>query len=127
MIFVIEVFRFLEDGAWHSLKQIALKTRVPIEDLSDYCATLSKHRVVEYDSESGRVRIGRELVNIIAVLNAYDRARTKWPRKGAGTVIVPPQKRFQIQGISMQNMTEQDLKIEFTFKMKPVEIVISTA
>lgn len=66
-------------------------------------------------------------MNMITVLNAYDRAGKKWHRKGAGTVIVPPQKRLQIQGISMQNMTEQDLRIEFTFKMKPIEIVISEA
>jgi hypothetical protein len=44
---------------------------------------------------------------------------------GVGTVIVPSQKRFQIQGIFVQNMTEQDLKIEFTFNMKPIEFVIS--
>jgi hypothetical protein len=124
--FVIAIFRFLEDGAWHSLKHIASKTSVPIEDLSDYCATLSKHEVVEYDADSGRVRIGPELIKMMTALNAHDRLTGKWRRMGAGTVIVPPQKGFQIQGISMQNMTEQDLKIEFTFKVKPIEIVIST-
>ena len=109
------------------LKDIARKTRVPIEDLRDYCTTLSEHEVVEYDAESGKVRIGRELMKMIATLKAYDRVGKKWPRKGVGTVIVPPLKRFRMQGISMQNMTDLDLKIEFTFKMKPIEIVISTA
>jgi hypothetical protein len=123
---VIAIFRFLEDGAWHSLKQIALKTRVSIEDLRDYCATLSEHEVVEYDADSGRVRIGRQIVNMIEALDAQDRVMREWRRMGAGTVIVPPQKSFQMQGISVQNMTEQDLKIEFTFKVKPIEIVIST-
>jgi hypothetical protein len=106
---------------------MASKMRVPIEDLSDYCVTLSKHELVEYDAESCRVRIGSEFMNVITMLNAYDRAGRKWRRKGVGTVIVPPQKGFQVQGISMQNMTEQDLRIEFTFKMKPIEIVISEA
>jgi hypothetical protein len=124
---MIQIFRFLEDGAWHSLKDIARKTKVPIEDLSDYCVILSKHEVVEYDADSGKVKIGRELVKMITTLNAYDRAGQKWPRKGVGTVIVPPQKLFRMQGISMQNMTGQDLKIEFTFKTKPIEIVISEA
>ena len=126
MIFVIRIFRFLEDGGWHNLKEIASKTRCPIEDLSDYCGILSKHGDVEYDANSGRVRIGCELTSIIKTLKAQDRANGKWPKMGFGTVIVPPQKGFQIQGISMQNMTEQDLKIEFTFKVKPIEIVIST-
>jgi hypothetical protein len=126
VIFVLAIFRFLEDGAWHSLKHIAWKTKVPIEDLCDYCASLSEHEVLEYDADSGRVRIGRELIKMLTTLNEQDRADAKWRRMGAGTVIVPPQKHFQIQGISMQNMTEQDLKIEFTFNMKPIEIVIST-
>jgi hypothetical protein len=127
VILMIQIFRLLEDGAWHSLKEVAWKTRVPIEDLIDCCLTLSRHEVVEYDAESDRVRIGHELKNMITMLNAHDRVGEKWRRMGAGTVIVPPHKRFRIQGISMQNMTEQDLKLEFTFNMKPIEIVISKA
>ncbi len=122
---MIQIFRFLEDGAWHSLKDIAWKMRVPIEDLRDYCVTLSKHKLVEHDVDSSRVRVGSEFMNMMTVLNAYDRAGGKWRRKGVGTVIVPPQKCFRMQGISLQNMTEGDLRIEFTFKMKPIEIVIS--
>jgi hypothetical protein len=122
---MIQIFGFLEDGAWHRLKDVARKMRVPIEDLSDYCETLSRHEIVEYDAEACRVRIGSLFLSMITVLNAYDRAGKKWRRKGVGTVIVPPEKRFRMQGISMQNMTERDLRIEFTFKMKPIEIVIS--
>jgi hypothetical protein len=122
---MIQVFRFLEDGTWHRLREIALKTKAPLEDVCEYCRTLSKHGVLEYDAESGRVRIGCELKNMITMLAAYDRTGEKWRRMGVGTVIVPSRKRFQLQGISMHNMTEQDLKIEFTFNMKPIEIVIS--
>jgi hypothetical protein len=124
---MIQIFSFLEDGAWHNLKDIAWKTRVPVEHLRDYCVTLSRHEIVEYDAQSGRIRLGRELMDMITMLNANNRVGQKWCRKGVGTVIVPPQKGFQIQGISIENMTEQDLKIEFTFKMKPIEIVISEA
>lgn len=122
---MIQIFRLLKDGTWHRLKEIASKTKAPIEDVCEYCRTLSRHGVLEYDVESGRVRIGRELKNMITMLAAYDRTGEKWRRMGVETVIVPSRKRFQIQGISIQNMTEQDLKIEFTFNMKPVEIVIS--
>jgi hypothetical protein len=124
---MIRIFRFLEDGAWHDLKEIAWKMRIPVEDLSDYCEMLFKREIVEYDSASCRVRIGSEFLNMITVLNAWDRSGKKWRRRGAGTVIVPPQKHCQIQGISVQNMTEQDLRVDFTFKMKPIEIVISRA
>jgi hypothetical protein len=126
VIFMITIFRFLEDGAWHSLKQIASKSGVPIEELSDYCITLSKHQVLEYDAHLRRVKIGPELIGMRAALKKHDWTTGKWQRMGAGTVIVPPLKGLQIQGISLQNMTELDLKIEFTFKAKPIEIVIST-
>lgn len=122
---MIRIFRFLEDGTWHSLKEIAQKMRVPIGELVDYCAALSEYEVVEYDAASGRIRIGRELMNIVMLLIAHNRTNGKWHRMGAGTVIVPSQKGCKIQGISMQNMTEQDLKIEFTFNVKPIEILIS--
>ena len=62
----------------------------------------------------------------MTALNEHDHLREKWRNTGAGTVIVPPQKGFWIQGISLQNMTDQDLRIEFTFTVKPIEIVIST-
>jgi len=64
---------------------------------------------------------------MITTPNAYDLTGRKWSKKRAGTVIIPQQKHFQVQGILMQNMTEQDLKLEFTFKMKPTEIAISKA
>lgn len=97
--------------------------------MSDYCTTLSKHEVVENAADSGargRVRIERESINMIAALDVHDQIMGKWRRMDVGTVIFPQQKGFQVQGVSMQSMTEQDLKIEFTFDVKPIELVIST-
>jgi DNA-binding IclR family transcriptional regulator len=66
---MIRIFSFLEDGAWHDLKEIAWKMRIPVEDLSDYCETLFKREIVECDTESCRVRIGSEFLNMITVLS----------------------------------------------------------
>jgi hypothetical protein len=123
---MIQIFRFLEDGRWHLLTEIGRKARVPIDDLRDCCTVLSEHGILEYDEGSARIRLGRELMSMVTMLSASKQATRKWCRMGAGTVLVPPQKCLQIQGVSMQNMTEQDLIIEFTFKVKPIEIVIST-
>jgi len=124
---MIRMFAILEDGAWHSLNEIAEELGVPIEKLAHYCENISKHQVIEYDVCSGKVRIGHKLMSMIMKLRADEEAEAEWERIGAGTAIIPPQKNFQIQGVTVQNMTEQDLKIEFTFNTKLKEIVISKA
>lgn len=121
------MFAILEDGAWHSLNEIAEELGVPIEKLAHYCENISKHQVIEYDVCSGKVRIGHKLMSMIMKLRAHEEAEAEWERIGAGTAIIPPQKNFQIHGVTVQNMTEQDLKIEFTFNTKLKEIVISKA
>jgi hypothetical protein len=95
-----------ERRPWHSLKHITLKTRDPIEDLSDYCTILPEHEIFEYAADSGRVRIERELTNMIVALDVHGQIMEKWRRTGARTVIFPPRKGFQIQGVSIQSITE---------------------
>lgn len=122
---MIRLLGVLEDGAWHSLKEIAEEIGVPVKDLARYCETVSKHEFVEYEADSGRVRLGSELMGMIMKLKADEEAEAEWERIGVGTVIVPRGKSFQIQGVSIHNMTEQDLKFKFTFNKKPKEIVVS--
>lgn len=122
---MIHMFTILEDGAWHSLKEIAEQTAVPIDKLASYCQNISKHQLVEYDVKTGKVRLGNQLKNMIMKLKPDEEA--EWQRLGAGTIIIPPQKIFQIQQVTIQNTTEQDLEFEFTFNKKLREIVISKA
>lgn len=120
---MISMFTILEDGAWHTLKEIAEETAVPIEKLASYCENISKNQVTEYDAEAKKVRLGNKMKNMIIKLKAEDEA--EWERLGAGTIIIPPQKTFQIQQVTIQNMTEQALQFQFTFNKKLNEIIIS--
>lgn len=119
------MFRILEDGAWHSLKEITEKTAVPIEELVHRCEDAYKHGLVDYDANSGRVRLSQKFTNMIMKLRTDDDAEAYSERIGAGTVIIPAGKNFEIQGITVQNITRQDLKFEFTFTGKLKEIVVS--
>lgn len=121
------MFRILEDGAWHSLKEIAEEIGVPIEELARHCETISKNKVVEYDAGSCKVRLEPHLMSMILKLRAEEEAEAEWRRRGAGTIIIPQGKGFQIQGVTIHNKTEQDLNVEFTFNRKLEEIVISNA
>jgi len=119
------MFRVLENGMWHSLKEIAEEIKVPVEKLEHYCGTLSEHGVVDYNSDSGIVRLGHDFKRIIMKLKAEEEA--EWERIGAGTVIIPPEKGFQIQGVYIHNMTERDIQFELTFNKKLKEVVVSNA
>jgi len=124
---MINMFRILEDGAWHSLKEIAEETGVPIKELARHCETISKNKIVEYDASSCKVRLEPQLMSMILKLRAEEEAEAEWRRRGAGTIIIPQGKGLQIQGVTIHNKTEQDLNVELTFKRKLDEIVISNA
>ena len=121
------MFRILEDGAWHSLKEIAEEIGVPIEELARHCEMISKNKIVEYDASSCKVRLEPQLMGMILKLRAEEEAEAEWRRRGAGTIIIPQGKGFQIQGVRIHNKTEQDLNVELTFNKKLDEIVISNA
>jgi hypothetical protein len=121
------MFRVLEDGAWHSLKEIAEEIGVPVEELARHCETISKNKVVEYDAGSCRVRLEPHVMSMILKLRAEEEAEADWRRRGAGTIIIPQGKGLQIQGVTIHNKTEQDLNVELTFNRKLDEIVISNA
>jgi len=123
---MVQFFRLLQDGNWHSLKEIAEKTGVGLDELTKHCEEASKG-FVDYDAKSARVRLGHDLMGIILQLKAENEKKAEWERRGAGTAILPAGKGFEVQGLRVQNQTESDLKIMFTFNIKPKEIVLSKA
>jgi len=117
----------LEDGKWHSLQEIAEKTKAELDEIAKHCEEASKKGFVDYDANSAKVRLGRELMSMLLQLKAENEREAAWEKKGAGTAIIPAGKRFQVQGLCVQNQTENDLQIMFTFSTKPKEMVISKA
>jgi len=67
------------------------------------------------------------MMSVLLQLNKQNQKQAQWERKGAGITIIPPNKSLRIQGLYIQNQTENDLKIEFTYKTIPKEIIISNA
>lgn len=124
---MVQFFRLLQDGNWHSLEEIAEKTRVGLDGLTKYCEEASQNGFVDYDAKTARVRLGHDLMGMLLQLKAENEKKAEWERKGAGTAILPAGKAFEVQGLCVQNQTESDLKIMFTFSTKPKEIVLSKA
>ena len=119
------LFTLLEDGGWHTLQEIAQKTKIETEKLKTQLEEASKKGFIEYDAESGKARLNHNIMSLLLQLNAKN--KTKWEKKGVGTATIPAGKAFQIQGLWIQNQTEKDLEITFTFNPKPKEIIIQEA
>jgi hypothetical protein len=124
---MMQIFKLLEDGNWHSLDEIAKKTKVEHDELIKHLVEAFEGGLVDYDASSGKVRLGHDLMSVVLQIKAGNESQAKWERKGVGTAIIPAGKGFQFQGIHIQNQTENDVEIKFTFDMKPKEIVISEA
>jgi hypothetical protein len=121
------LLKCLEDGAWHTLSELTQKTSHSLEDLTRHCETLTKHGILEYDPTNNTVRLSQEHKNLIAQLHAEEKAEPKWEKPGVATIIIPPEKGFQIQKVTIHNMTKQDLQFELKFDKKLKEVAITQA
>jgi hypothetical protein len=92
-----------------------------------YRETLTKHGILEYDPTTSTVRLSQELKKLITQLHAEEKAEPNWEKPGAATIIIPPEKGFQIQKVTIHNMTKQDLQFELKFDKKLKEIAITQA
>ena len=124
---MLQTIRLLEDGEWHSLNELAKGRKTQIDELAKRCIEASQKGLVEYDPKTAKLRLSHNMTSVLLQLNAQDKKQAQWERKGAGTTIVPPEKSLRIQGLQIQNQTENDLKIEFTYETKLKEIIISNA
>jgi hypothetical protein len=124
---MLEIVRFLEDGGSHTLDELAEKTKVQVDELTKYCLEASKKGLLDYDPKTAKVQLAQNMMSALLKLNTQSKKKAQWKRKGAGTTIIPQNKGIRIQGLRIQNRTENDLKIEFTYKTAPEEIIISKA
>jgi hypothetical protein len=92
-----------------------------------YCETLTKHGILEHDPTTKAVRLSQELKNVITKLHAQEKAEPNGEKPGVATIIIPPEKSFQIQKVTIHNMTKQDLHFELKFNTKLKEIAITQA
>jgi hypothetical protein len=121
------LLKFLEDGGWHTLTELAKKTGCLLKKLESYSQTLTKHGILEYNPATSTVRLSQELMNLITQLRAEENATTRWEKPGVATIIVPPNKGFQIQKVTIHNLTKQDLQFELKFNTKLKGIAITQA
>ena len=121
------LLKLLEDGACHTFSELGQKTGQTLEELLSYCETLTKYGILEHDPTTNTVRLSQEPKKLIIQLREEEKADPNWEKPGAATIIIPPEKSFQIQKVTIHNMTKQDLQFELKFNKKLKEVAITQA
>jgi hypothetical protein len=101
------------------------KQPTPLKELVSYCEIGAKHGIVEYNATANAVRLSQEFKKIVTQMHAEEKAKPSWEKLGVATIIIPPEKSFQIQKVTIHNMTKQDLQFELKFDKKLKEIAIT--
>lgn len=116
MLSTIDILCLIEDQEIHNVKQLAKKLEIPLDQLKEIMLNLSKHKLVEYDSKTGKVVLPNWLVNIEKEIEDM--------KPPTGAIILPRNEEVKIQDIAIGNFTKKDLELRIRLKTKLKEIAI---
>ncbi len=97
----------IEDGAWHSLQELSEHINIVQPKLVSLANLLSQIDMVEYEPQGERIRIRKDWQRLLKHRDE-DQASE---RVAVGTVVLPPMKNVEIQGIQLTNLTEKELEV----------------
>lgn len=123
MIVLPKLDQFLSiigDGTWHSLKELAKYLNIPKQKLITLSKLLAETNIVEYETQKSQVRIKKAWHQMLE--NSYN--EQKGEKAAIGTVVLPPKKSINIQGIQVANLTEKELEINIRVNKKLKELAI---
>ena len=107
----------IEDGSWHSLKQLSKKLDIPREKIVALSKLLSETSIVEYKDQEDKVRLKHEWRQI---LESMDKKRGDG-KAAVGTIILPPKKSLKIQDIQVTNLTDEELELDVRLINEKIE------
>ena len=123
MVVLLKIDQFLnliEDGAWHSLKELSKHSSIPKQKLTNLLKLLSETNIVEYENEKSQVRIRQEWQQILR--NTQEEQDCE--KAAVGNIVLPPKKSINIQGILVTNLTEKELELGMRVEKKLEELAI---
>jgi hypothetical protein len=116
MLSTVDILCTIEDQGIHDVKQLARKLDISVKQLKEVLLNLSKHKLVDYDSKTGKVVLPNWLVDI-------DR-EIEEAKPPTGAIILPKNEEVKIQDMAIGNFTKKDLELRIRLKAKLKEISI---
>jgi DNA-binding MarR family transcriptional regulator len=111
-----EILTIIEEQETHNIKQLAKRLEIPTEQLKKIIKDLKQHDLVEYDEQTGEIKLASWLLNI--------EKEAEKIKPATGTIILPKNQEITIQGVAIGNFTDKDLELNVRLKAKLKEIAI---
>jgi len=110
----------IDDGAWHSLKELSKHSNIPKQKLDALSKMLSETNIVEYETNGEQIRIKKEWQKMLGKPNEEQKSG----KAAVGTIVLPPKKNIEIQGIQLTNLTEKEIEISMRINENLEELAI---
>jgi len=116
MLSTTDILSIIEEEETYSLKQLAKKLELTKEQLEKILKDLSEHNLVEFNQQTGKVKLSPWLVDINREIENI--------KPATGTIIIPKNQEIKLQDIIIGNFTDTDLELNVRLKTKLKEIAI---
>lgn len=116
MLSIIDILSTIEEEETYNIKQLAKRLETSKEQLKKIIKDLREHDLVEYDDQTGQVKLPLWLVNIEKEFENI--------KPATGNVILPKNQEIKIQDVVIGNFTDKDLELSLRLKPKLKEIAI---
>lgn len=116
MLSTTDILSVIEEEKTYDIKQLAKKLEIQMEQLEKILKDLSKYNLVEYNQQTGKVKISPWLINIDKEIEDL--------KPATGTIILPKNQEIKLQDVTIGNFTDEDLELNVKMKTKQKEIAI---
>jgi len=116
MLTIADLLALIKEEETCNVKKLARKLEIPTAQLEKIINDLREHNLVEYDEQTGEVKLPSWLVNIDKEAENI--------KPTTGTIILPKNQQITIQDVVIGNFTDKDLELNIRLKMNLKEIAI---
>jgi len=112
----MDILAIIEEEEAYNIKQLAKKLEIQLEQLEKILEDLSEHNLVEYNQQTGKVKISPWLTNINKEIEGI--------KPATGTIILPKNREIKLQDVTIGNFTDTDLELNMKLRTRQKEIAI---
>jgi predicted transcriptional regulator len=116
MLTTADLLTIIKEEETCNVKKLAKRLEIPTAQLEKIVNDLREHDLVEYDEQTGEVKLPPWLVNI--------EKEAEKIKPATGTIILPKNQEITIQDVVIGNFTDKELELNIRLKMKLKEIAI---
>ncbi|MDI6904261.1 MAG: hypothetical protein QMD13_02045 [Candidatus Bathyarchaeia archaeon] len=116
MLSTTDILTTIKEEETYNIKQLAKKLEIPTEELEKIIKNLREHDLLEYNEQTGEVKLPSWLINIDKEVENI--------KPATGTILLPKNQEITLQDVVIGNFTDKDLELNVRLKMKLKEIAL---